>query len=107
MEVNYHDWSYNDPALTICSDYANESFINEYYKSNENVTSINYNSSVYLDYNHYLKIIGSLNAENIYSIDEFEKTELFKSLSGEEILNIALNVSILFAGIKLISIGLD
>ena len=91
-EVNYHDWSYNEAALTICSDYANESFIDDYYKRSKNVTSINRNSSAYQDYSRYMKIIGSLNAENIDSIVAFEKTELFKSLSGEDIFEIALKV---------------
>lgn len=92
MEANYRDWAYNMPALTICSDYANETFIRHYYQRSENITSINPNSSVYQDYTHYMKLIGSLNAENIHSINEFEHTDLFKSLSGEELFDIALNV---------------
>ena len=96
MEVNYRDWSYNFPAYTICSDYANESFIAEYYKQSENITLIDRNSKAYRDYSRYMKIIASLNAENIHLMNEFEKTELFKNFSGEEIFNIALNVKALF-----------
>ena len=57
-----------------------------------NVTSIDRDSKAYLDYSKYMQIIGSLNAENIQSIDKFKETELFKNLSGEEIFDIALNV---------------
>lgn len=67
-------------------------FIDEYFKQFKSVTSIDYNSSAYKDYLFYMKIIGSLNAENIHSIDVFENTELFKNLTGEEIYHIAVNV---------------
>lgn len=36
--------------------------------------------------------IGSLNAENIHLIENFENTELFKYISGDEILAIAVKV---------------
>lgn len=87
METNYIDWSYDHPAYTLCSNYTNETFINEYYQRSENATFIDYS-----DYRHYMKIIGDLNAENIDSIEHFNNTELFKHLSGEEIFDIALNV---------------
>ena len=80
------------PSYTICSDYVNESFIEQHYQRSENVISIDKESKAYRDYYRYMKIIGSLNAENIHLIDHFESTELFKDLSGEEIFDIALNV---------------
>ena len=92
MELNYQDWAYNVPAITICFDYTNDSFIDEYYQRFENVTVINNETRTYHDYRHYMKKIGSLNAENIHLIDEFEQTELFRSLSGEELYDIALGV---------------
>ena len=92
MEVNYNNWIYSTPALTVCTDYVNHSFIDEYYKRAENITSIDKNSATYHDYQRYMKIIGSLNAENIHLIDEFDNSELFKNLSGDQIYNIALNV---------------
>lgn len=81
------------PAYTICSSFDpyNE-FIGDYYKRSKNVTSINYQSKTYRNYHRYMEIIGSLNAENFHLIEEFENTELFKNLSGEEIFDIALNV---------------
>lgn len=97
LETNYHSWTYHVPGYSICPDYINISFVNEYYQRSENVTSIDFNSTVYNDYYHYMKIIGSLNAENIHLIDDFEKTELFKNLSGEEIFDIALNVRTFFS----------
>lgn len=92
VETNYNSWFYKRPAFTICTDYTNNSFIDEYYQRSENVTSINYDSRTYRDYNHYMKIIGYLNAENIDLIEEFENTDLFKNLTGQEIFDIALNV---------------
>lgn len=92
VETNYNSWVYKRPAITICTDYTNNSFIDEYYQRSENVTSIDYDSTTYRDYNHYMKIIGYLNAENFNLIEEFENTDLFKSLTGEEIFDIALNV---------------
>lgn len=92
VKTDYNSWSYNIPSLTICSDYMNDSFVDEIYQRFENVTSIAYESRTYRDYYHYMKLIGSLNAENIHLIDDFENTKLFKNLTGEEIFNIALNV---------------
>lgn len=89
VETNYNDWEYNIPAFTICSDYVNSTFIDEYYQSSENITSIH---QTYRNYSDYMRVIGSLNADNIHLIDKFENTELLKSLSGEELFNIALNV---------------
>lgn len=92
VEANYNSWAFNLPGYTICTDYVNDSFIGEYYKRDKNITSIDHDSSSYRDYYHYMRIIGSLNEENIHLIDEFERTDLFKSLTGEEIYDIALNV---------------
>lgn len=91
MEANYNNWTYRVPAYTICSDYINDSFIDEYYKRIENVTLIDHGAKIYRDYRHYMPIIASLNAENITFIDRFQHTELFKNLSGEEIFDIAVN----------------
>lgn len=92
METNYNDWPFNVPGYTICTDYVNRTFIDQLYKRSENVTLIDYKSESYRDYYNYTEKIGSLNAENIHFVEEFEKTELFKGLSGEEIFDIALNV---------------
>lgn len=94
METDYNNWSYSMPAYTICTDYANETFIDEYYQRSEKVTSINNESEIYKEYQKYMRIIGALNAENIHSIDRFEDTKLFENLTGEEIFDIALNVRI-------------
>lgn len=92
VETNDIGWTYSRPAYTICLDYVNNTFIDQYYKRSENVTSIDKNSKDYLDYYRYMKIIGSLNAENIHLTEEFENAELFKELSGEELFHIAQNV---------------
>lgn len=91
VDINYHDWKFHEPGYTICTDYANESFIEEYYQRYENVP-IKYENQMFQDYRRYMKIIGSLNAETIHTIDQFENTTLFRNLSGEDLLAIAINV---------------
>lgn len=94
QEISNVDWSYRMPAYTVCSDFVNNSFIDQYYKRSKNVTFIDKDSKVYKDYYRYMEAIGSLNAGNIDSLDQFENSEWFKDLSGEEIFEIAIDVAV-------------
>lgn len=87
VEINFHSWIYSTPAITICADYVNETFIDESYQSYERKSIDSYE-----DFRRYMIIIGKLNAESIHLIDDFENTEIFKSLRGEDLLDIAINV---------------
>lgn len=78
---------YNIAGISICGDAINASYINESYKLVESSTTVSYS-----DYYHYMKIIGSINADSIHLIDDFENTHLFKNLTGEDLLEIAVNV---------------
>lgn len=82
VEVNKNDGTYSVPTYTICTDEVKSGFIDEYYKRSEHVTSIDPDSKTYSEYNHYMRIIGRLNVEDIHLINDFEKTKLFKNLSG-------------------------
>lgn len=95
MEANYHNWTYTIPAITLCNDYTNESFIQEFYELSTR-RSIDDGPRDYRDYKFYMKIIGSLNAENFLSIDAFKNTTWFKDISGEQLLQIAYNVRSIF-----------
>ncbi|XP_031622598.1 uncharacterized protein LOC116340304 [Contarinia nasturtii] len=87
LETNYHTWSYNLPALTICTDYQNERFIAAFYKYTTNV-SIDYYSKSYQDYHYDMKILGSITADSMHIIDEFKNTTSLQNLSGEELLDV-------------------
>lgn len=92
LERHDHSWRFRQPAITICSDYANDSYIIEVFQRSKDASTDHENRTLE-HYRHYMKIIGALNAENVHRlIDQFEHTTLFKNLSGEELLAIASNV---------------
>lgn len=91
VETNYFNWSYNLPGITICSDYVNESFTREYYQRSDNAW-IGRENKTFQDFRHYMNIIGSLNADSMNLIDQFENSTLFRNVSGEDLLKIATNV---------------
>lgn len=99
LEANYHNWSYMHPAITICTDFINDSFIDESYGLTTN-KMIDNESKDYQNYRRNMKIIASLNAENVHLINAFEDIPFFKDLSGDNLLDIAYNVRHIFNNYK-------
>lgn len=91
VDTNFYNWSYNWPDVTICTNFANESFIEKSYQHNLN-TQKNFKNISFEDHQRYMKIIASLNAENIQQFQQFEEGTWFRNLSGEDLFGVAVNV---------------
>lgn len=92
LEKDYRNWVYEPMAITICTDFLNESathkIIQRYTTTEEDCDPDSYEL-----YRQYFELIGSLNPENLHLISEFEHTDLFANLTGDDLLSIAVNVS--------------
>lgn len=92
LEKDYRNWVYQPMAITICSDFLNKSVMHEIIQRHANVDE-DCDPDSYELYRQYFELIGSLNSENLHLISDFEHTDLFANLSGEDLLSIAIEVS--------------
>lgn len=92
LEKDYRNWVYEPMAITICTDFVNKSVMHEmverYAKVDEDCDPDSYKL-----YRQYFELIGSLNADNLHLIGEFEDTDFFANLTGDDLLSIAIEVS--------------
>ncbi|XP_031621609.1 uncharacterized protein LOC116339717 [Contarinia nasturtii] len=79
------------PGITVCTDFENERFIEEFYQRTTNA-SIDKNSKHYQDYRHDMTIIGSITADSMHLIDKLKNMKLFRNLSGEDLLDVVANM---------------
>lgn len=92
LEKDYRNWVYEPMAITICTDFLNESVMHEIIQRYASVEQ-DCDPDSYELYRQYFELIGSLNAENVQSISEFEHTDLFVNFTGDDLLSIAIEVS--------------
>lgn len=92
LEKNYRDWAHEPMAITICTDYVDESVADNLYRrlANNGNGSKTENYDVYRRFFH---AVGTLNAENIQSMEEFENMSVFTNLNGDDIFGIAIEAS--------------
>lgn len=88
LEKDYRNWVYEPMAITICTDYMNASAANELIERFKG-TITGFDSSRSEDYHHFFNVVGTLNAENVHLLKEFESTDLFEHFTGEDLLTIA------------------
>lgn len=92
FDTNYHNWSYEMPALTVCSDFQNGVFARKFYRRTTNLTT-DLESKNYRDFLHDMRIIGSIAADTMYLINRLRwNTTILQNLSGEELLDVVINV---------------
>lgn len=95
LERNYREWSHEPMAITICTDQLHQNVIDASYR--RFVNNANGSEAESDDvYRRLFHAIGSLNADNIHSMGEFENIGLFLNFSGEDILRIAMEASLEF-----------
>lgn len=92
LDKDYRNWVYEPMAITICTDFLNKSVMDEIIQQYTN-TEEDCDPDSYELYRQYFELIGSLNADNLHSISEYEHTDLFTNLTGEDLLSIAIKVS--------------
>lgn len=106
LEKDYRNWVYEPMAITICTDFLNKSAMHEIIQRYAN-TEEDCDPDSYELYRQYFDLIRSLSSENLHLISEFEHTDLFANLTGEDLLSIAIEVcQIIFATILIIFIYL-
>lgn len=92
MEKDYRNWAYEPVAITICTDYLNETTMHEIVQRYAN-TDEDCDPESYELYRQYFALIASLNLENFHLINEFGHTDLFANFTGEDLLSIAIEVN--------------
>lgn len=92
LEKDYRNWVYDPMAITICTDFLNQSVMHDIIQRYTNVDE-DCDPDSYDLYRQYFELIGSLTPENLHLIDEFKHTDLFMNFTGEDLLSIATEVS--------------
>lgn len=92
LEKDYRNWVYEPMAITICTDFLNQSVMHDIIRRYTDVDE-DCDPDSYDLYRQYFELIGSLTPENLHLIDEFKHTDLFMNFTGEDLLSIATEVS--------------
>lgn len=89
LDKDYRNWAYEPMAITICTEYIHKRAINELVERFQNPLDV-INPNIHNEYHKFFSIIGLINAEKIHLIEEFNATNLFSNLTGEDLLDIVI-----------------
>lgn len=91
LEKDYRNWAYDPMAITICTDYLDENAMNRLIEQYTDTTE-DCDPESYDIYRRYFNVIGSLNAENIHLLTEFQDEQQILNFTGDDLRNIAKEV---------------
>lgn len=92
LEKDYRNWKYRPMAITICTDFINDTSVNQFIERFANVSDEYDSKTSYDEYKSFFEMIGALNVENIDLINQFESIDSVKNFTGDDLLFIAIEV---------------
>lgn len=89
LETDYRNWKYEPMTLTICSEFINDTALDQIvFNQLANASD----SKQYENLRHFFEVIAAINGENIKSIDQFKDIDYLNNFTGDDLLRIAKEV---------------